>query len=67
MDLYGRRKLEDANGSLPFRAKREMESTDLWYHYFALEDERDTPYNVNLTPFNGGNTPAVLTWAMSWI
>jgi hypothetical protein len=32
--------------------------TLLWYYYLFLETASDTPYNVNMTPFNPGNTPA---------
>lgn len=57
MDLYGRRNIEDANVLFTVQPNEKW-NLQTWYHYFALEDGRDTPYNVNLTPFNGGNTPA---------
>lgn len=56
MDLFGRRNLEDVN------LKFSVEPADhlkllVWYHYFFLATQSDTPYSVTMTPFNPGNAP----------
>ena len=56
MDLFGRRNLEDANVLLTSNPSDKLKLL-LWYHYFFLETQTDTPYSVVMTPFNGGNLP----------
>lgn len=55
MDLYSRSNLHDFN----IRWTRQFTDTCellIWYHYFALADPSDGPYNVNMTPFAGHPT-----------
>jgi Alginate export len=51
MDLFGRRNLHDINSvfTTPFASKNVK--LLLWYHYFLL-DEKTTPYDVVMQPFN---------------
>ncbi len=51
MDLFGRRNINDVNVQFitPFLGPKTK--LLLWYHYFFL-DEKTTPYNVNMRPFN---------------
>jgi hypothetical protein len=30
----------------------------VWYYYLFLENKNDSPYNVNMSAFNGANPPA---------
>jgi hypothetical protein len=50
MDLFGRRNINDANAQFITPLGSNV-SFLLWYHYLFL-DEKTTPYNVNMTPFN---------------
>lgn len=55
MDLFARSNLHDFN----IRWTRQFTdqcSLLVWYHYFALADPKDGPYNVNMTPFAGHPT-----------
>lgn len=56
MDLFGRRNIEDANLLFTMKPADNVKLL-LWYHYFFLESQTDTPYNINMTAFNGGNAP----------
>lgn len=56
MDLFGRRNLEDVNLQLSLKPSKKL-SLLIWYHYFFLATQSDTPYSVVMTPFNAGNTP----------
>jgi hypothetical protein len=57
MDLYARSNIEAPNLLLTFQP-REKINVLLWYHYFFLENKNDTPYNINMSPFNPGTSPA---------
>lgn len=50
MDLFGRRNLHDINAQW-LTPLGDSVSTIIWYHYFLL-DEKTTPYNVTMSPFN---------------
>jgi hypothetical protein len=52
MDLFGRRNLHDVNVQA-IATLTEKTKFLLWYHYFALSNGNDVPYNVTMTPFNG--------------
>lgn len=56
MDLFGRRNLEDINFQLAASPTKKLKLL-AWYHIFHLQTINDTPYNVNMTPFNPGNAP----------
>ncbi|MEZ6093422.1 MAG: alginate export family protein [Pirellulaceae bacterium] len=56
MDLFGRRNIEDVNLQLSMQPSEKLKLL-VWYHYFFLETQTDTPYSVVMTPFNGGNLP----------
>jgi len=56
MDLFGRRNLQDVNLQLAMSPRSNLKLL-VWYHYFALQNRRDTPYSVVMTPFNPGNLP----------
>jgi Alginate export len=57
MDLFGRRNLNDPNVLMTIQPSEKWQLL-AWYHYFFLANSQDTPYNVSMTPFNPGNTPA---------
>jgi hypothetical protein len=57
MDLYGRSNIETPN-VLVQAAPHEKLRVLLWYHYFFLENQNDTPYNINMTAFSPGSPPA---------
>lgn len=57
MDLYGRSNIETPNVQLTFQPHEKWKCL-VWYYYFFLQNANDTPYNVNMTPFNAGNAPA---------
>lgn len=57
MDLYGRSNIESPNVQLTLQPHDKLKVL-VWYHYFFLEDGRDTPYNINMVPFNPANAPA---------
>ncbi len=54
MDLFGRRNLNDVNVQFTTPVLGDRVSLLLWYHYFFL-DEKTTPYDVTMTPFNPAN------------
>ncbi len=56
MDLFGRRNLEDINFQYSVSPTKRLKLL-VWYHYFFLATQSDTPYNVNMSAFNGGNLP----------
>ena len=56
MDLFGRRNVTDLNLLLTMQPAKKLKLL-LWYHYFRLESQSDSPYSVVMTPFNGGNLP----------
>ena len=56
IDLYARNNIEDINATLTMQLAPRVKLL-LWYHAFYLQDQGDTPYNVNSTPFAPGVTP----------
>jgi hypothetical protein len=57
MDLYGRSNIQTPNVQLTVQPSEKWKLM-VWYYYFFLQTRDDTPYNVNMTPFNPGNRPA---------
>jgi hypothetical protein len=55
MDLFGRRNIQDVNAIFTFSPSEKF-TVLTWYHYMALANGNQGPYNVNLTPFNPGGT-----------
>jgi len=55
MDLFGRRNLHDLNALLTVNPTDRF-TILTWYHYFALANGNQGPYNVTLSPFNPGGT-----------
>lgn len=55
MDLFGRRNIHDINSLLTFNATEKL-SVLAWYHYLALSNGNQGPYNVTGTAFNPGGT-----------
>jgi hypothetical protein len=56
MDFYGRRNIETPNVQFSVQPTKKLKLL-AWYYYFFLEDARDTPYSVAMTPFAPGVTP----------
>lgn len=56
MDLFGRRNIESINTVLTVQPHERVKLL-AWYYYLWLENGNDTPYNVNMTPFNPGVAP----------
>jgi hypothetical protein len=56
MDLYGRSNINTPNVQLSMRPTQKCQIL-LWYYYFFLDRLDDTPYNVNMTPFQAGFAP----------
>jgi hypothetical protein len=56
MDLYSRSNIETPNMTLEFQPHEKWKVL-AWYHYFFLENKNDSPYNVNMSAFNGGTAP----------
>jgi hypothetical protein len=57
MDLFGRSNIESPNVQLTLQPCEKIKLL-VWYYYLMLENINDTPYNVNMTPFNTANAPA---------
>ncbi|MBA4020091.1 MAG: hypothetical protein C0483_23240 [Pirellula sp.] len=57
MDLYGRSNICSPNAQLTMQPHEKVKLL-CWYYYMFLEDVRDTPYNINMSPFNPANAPA---------
>jgi hypothetical protein len=57
MDLYGRSNIQSPNLQLTFQPTQKL-NVLVWYYYLFLDSRRDTPYNVNGTPFAPGSRPA---------
>jgi Alginate export len=55
MDFFARRNIHDFNSMLTF-SPTEKFSVLTWYHYFALSNGNQGPYNVGGGPFNPGGT-----------
>jgi hypothetical protein len=54
MDLFGRRNINDANFQIITPVLSDKVNLLVWYHYLFL-DQKTTPYNVNMAPFNPDN------------
>lgn len=54
MDLFGRRNINDVNAQFITPILGNRLKLLVWYHYLFL-DQKTTPYNVNMSPFNPGN------------
>lgn len=50
MDFYGRRNIEDINLQLTLQPTERLKLL-AWYHYFLLQNSRDMPYNLDMTPY----------------
>jgi hypothetical protein len=50
MDLYGRRNLHDFNMRRPKNLNERITGM-VWYHYSALTNGNDVPYNITMKPF----------------
>lgn len=57
MDLFGRSNIESPNVRLTIDPTEKLQIL-AWYYYLFLEDKRDTPYSVVMTPFFPGVAPA---------
>ena len=57
MDLFARSNIESANVQLTLQLREKLKLL-VWYHYLFLENRNDTPYNLNMTPFNPAFAPA---------
>ena len=56
MDLFGRRNIETPNIQLTFSPHKKWKCM-VWWYYFFLENQNDTPYNVVMGPFQPGVAP----------
>ena len=56
MDLFGRSNIESFNVQLSLQPHEKVKLL-AWYYYLFLENKNDSPYNVNMSPFNGANDP----------
>lgn len=56
MDLFGRRNLIDFNILNTLQLTKKVKFLT-WFHAFWLENDNDTPYNVNMSAFAPGITP----------
>lgn len=57
MDLFGRSNIQSPNVQLTTQPCEKIKLL-VWYYYLMLQDINDTPYNVNMTPFNPAFAPA---------
>jgi hypothetical protein len=57
MDLYGRRNIETPNVLITMSPCEKVKLL-LWYYVFWLENQKDVPYTLAMTPFNPDNPPA---------
>jgi hypothetical protein len=57
MDLFGRSNIQSPNLQLVMQPHQQLKLM-MWYYYLFLDRATDTPYNVNMTPFNPANAPA---------
>ncbi len=55
MDLFARRNIHDINSLFTFNPTEKFTAL-LWYHYFALSNGNQGPYNVGGAAFNPGGT-----------
>jgi len=57
MDLFGRSNIQTPNVLVTMQPHEKVKLL-MWYYYFFLVRENDTPYNVTMTPFRPGSAPA---------
>jgi hypothetical protein len=57
MDLFGRSNIQSPNVQLTMQPHEKLKVL-VWYYYLFLENKNDSPYNVNMSAFNGANPPA---------
>jgi Alginate export len=57
MDLFARSNIITPNVLLEAQPHEKVKLS-AWYHYFYLQNGNDSPYNVNMSAFNGANKPA---------
>ncbi len=56
MDLFGRRNIESPNVQFSLQPTKKLKLL-AWYYYLFLENQRDSPYSVVMTPFFGAIAP----------
>jgi hypothetical protein len=56
MDLFGRSNIQSPNVQLTCQPHERVRFL-AWYYYLSLATLDDTPYNVNMTPYNPANAP----------
>lgn len=56
MDFFGRSNINTPNLQLTMKPTKKTQFL-VWYYYFFLADLKDTPYNVNMTPFHPEHAP----------
>jgi hypothetical protein len=56
MDLFGRSNINTPNVLLTMKPNDKCQVL-FWYYYFFLDTLSDTPYNVNMSPFQPSYTP----------
>jgi hypothetical protein len=56
MDLFARSNIESPNAQFTFSPCSDV-NVLIWYYYLFLENGVDTPYNVNMIPYQPGHTP----------
>jgi hypothetical protein len=57
MDLFARSNIQSPNVQFTCQPRKDWKVL-LWYYYLFLDTTADTPYNVNMTPYNPANAPA---------
>jgi hypothetical protein len=57
MDLFARSNIQTPNILVEAQPHQKIKLL-AWWHYFFLETADDSPYNVNMSAFNGANAPA---------
>jgi Alginate export len=57
MDLFARSNIQTPNILVEAQPHEKIKLL-AWWHYFYLQDGADSPYNVNMSAFNGANAPA---------
>lgn len=56
IDLFGRSNINTPNMLLTMKPTKKTQFL-VWYYYFFLADLKDTPYNINMTPFHPEHAP----------
>jgi len=57
MDLFGRSNIQTPNVLVTAQPHEKVKLL-MWYYYFLLVRDKDTPYNVTMAPFRPGSAPA---------